>query len=647
MAAYSESFEQKLTDTTSKKIEKEDLLTNLQETTLPKCSEFFDLVRNALTDRRREPEFRVKCKELTNLTKVLLNLNIQPHLIDTGTIYIIYVFYELLYIDGEDTITEHCVGQLERVFDRPNLSKRIQKQAFDLCKALFSLINEEKLHYFFQENLMRRNQSPDEPSEAAGEANATDMIANLLNQNIKSIEPAPEANGQVGRTVEWLEGELRRVLQEKTELCFSLEELMNIIYDRFQDARCSDDVLQNDLLNLLGLDQIELIGEIIQNRRSILRSFRQRLGQTDSIVSAASTSNAVRPKIPGKRAVFFREPKAPSFTQTIFVQTEQELKEQRLLNKLERKTAYQVRKRQKAYNEYEEAAAAGEYVPPNYPDIANYQPVSNSEESEFNFYLKKLENERVPKEDMPYVFDLYSDIKQSSSFIANQKLLLPEGTEMNDLKAFKEITVPAPERPKKELLENFPLIPIEKLDKVAQKIFTGFKTLNQIQSVIYETATKTNENLLVSAPTGAGKTGIAMLTMINEIKKNTDEFGKINKDNFKIIYVTPMKALASEMTENFSKRLGKSVGLTVKELTGDMQLTWEEIKRTQVLVMTPEKLDVLSRKVKENSQLIDLIKLLIFDEVHLLQTTRGPVIETIVASRWSDAEFKLWAFVFS
>ena len=453
-------------------------------------------------------------------------------------------------------------------------------------------------------------------------------MANLLNLNMQSIEPESNGSDSNGKNVEWLENELRRVLKEETGLCFSLEELINIIYDRFQDTRYSADVFQNDLLNLLGLNQIELIGEIIQNKSSILRSFKQRLGQTDSILPAASA--AVRPKIPGKRPVFFKEPKLPSFTQSIFVQTEQELKEQRLLNKLERKTAYQERKRQKAYNEKSELAF--EQASKDY-DLSNYQPVSNSEQSEFNFYLKKLENERVPKKDMPYVFDLYADIKQSASFAANQKLLLPEGTEMHDLKSFKEITVPAPDRPEKELLESFPLISIDQLDQITQKIFVGFKTLNQIQSVIYETATKTNENLLVSAPTGAGKTGIALLTMINEIKKNTDETGKINRDNFKIVYVTPMKALASEMTENFSKRLGKSAGLTVKELTGDMQLTWEEIKRTQVLVMTPEKLDVLSRKVKENSQLIDLIKLLIFDEVHLLQTTRGPVIETIVASK--------------
>lgn len=43
-----------------------------------------------------------------------------------------------------------------------------------------------------------------------------------------------------------------------------------------------------------------------------------------------------------------------------------------------------------------------------------------------------------------------------------------------------------------------------------------------------------------------------------------------------------MKALAAEMTNYFSKRL-ESLGITVKELTGDMQLTKGEILRTQVL----------------------------------------------------------------
>ena len=56
-----------------------------------------------------------------------------------------------------------------------------------------------------------------------------------------------------------------------------------------------------------------------------------------------------------------------------------------------------------------------------------------------------------------------------------------------------------------------------------------------------------------------------------------------------------MKALAAEMAENFGKRLAP-LGLLVRELTGDMQLTKSEIMATQMLITTPEKWDVITRK---------------------------------------------------
>lgn len=69
----------------------------------------------------------------------------------------------------------------------------------------------------------------------------------------------------------------------------------------------------------------------------------------------------------------------------------------------------------------------------------------------------------------------------------------------------------------------------------------------------------------------------------------------IKKDDFKIIYVAPMKALAAEITRKFAKRLAW-LGIVVKELTGDMQLTKQEIQATQIIVTTPEKWDVVTRK---------------------------------------------------
>ena len=80
---------------------------------------------------------------------------------------------------------------------------------------------------------------------------------------------------------------------------------------------------------------------------------------------------------------------------------------------------------------------------------------------------------------------------------------------------------------------------------------------------------------------------------------------------------------------NFSKRL-ESYGVKVRELTGDMNLTKSEIEETQVIVTTPEKWDIITRKSGDRVY-TQLVKLLIIDEIHLLHDDRGPVLESIVA----------------
>ena len=104
----------------------------------------------------------------------------------------------------------------------------------------------------------------------------------------------------------------------------------------------------------------------------------------------------------------------------------------------------------------------------------------------------------------------------------------------------------------------------------------------------------------------------------------------LNLKEFKIVYVAPMKALAAEVTEKFQSRL-KCLGIKVREYTGDMSLTKKEIEETQMLVTTPEKWDVLTRKRTQDVELMAKIKLMILDEIHLLQDERGAVIEALVA----------------
>ena len=50
---------------------------------------------------------------------------------------------------------------------------------------------------------------------------------------------------------------------------------------------------------------------------------------------------------------------------------------------------------------------------------------------------------------------------------------------------------------------------------------------------------------------GAGKTNVALLTMLREIGKHINADGTINVDEFKIIYVAPMRSLVQEMVGSF------------------------------------------------------------------------------------------------
>lgn len=83
------------------------------------------------------------------------------------------------------------------------------------------------------------------------------------------------------------------------------------------------------------------------------------------------------------------------------------------------------------------------------------------------------------------------------------------------------------------------------------------------------------------------------------------------------------------MVLNFGKRL-ESYGITVMELTGDSQLSKEQIAGTQVIVTTPEKWDIITRKSGDRTY-TQLVRLVIIDEIHLLHDHRGPVLESIVA----------------
>ena len=77
--------------------------------------------------------------------------------------------------------------------------------------------------------------------------------------------------------------------------------------------------------------------------------------------------------------------------------------------------------------------------------------------------------------------------------------------------------------------------------------------LNRVQSRVAPRALESDNNLLVCAPTGAGKTNVALLTMLREIGKHFEEDGTLALDQFKFVYIAPMKALVQEQVAQLSR----------------------------------------------------------------------------------------------
>lgn len=232
----------------------------------------------------------------------------------------------------------------------------------------------------------------------------------------------------------------------------------------------------------------------------------------------------------------------------------------------------------------------------------------------------------------PKLVDLSSLIfDQGSRLMASTKVKLPKGSYQQNKKLYDIISVPPPEISQEIIDARNNLVPISTLPSWAHEAFPlgETSTLNVVQSKIYPMAFESDENILLCAPTGAGKTNVAMLTILRTIGNFRDKNGKIRLNDFKIVYIAPLKALVSEQMREFQRRL-TSYGITVNQLSGDSSLSKSEIVDTQIIITTPEKWDVITRKTTDSSY-VNLVRLVIIDEIHLLHDERGPVLESIVS----------------
>ncbi|XP_047445151.1 probable ATP-dependent DNA helicase HFM1 [Mugil cephalus] len=170
------------------------------------------------------------------------------------------------------------------------------------------------------------------------------------------------------------------------------------------------------------------------------------------------------------------------------------------------------------------------------------------------------------------------------------------------------------------------LRPVSEIPVKFRSVFSEFPFFNYVQSKALDDVLYTSKNFVACAPTGSGKTVLFELAIVRLLMETAEPWRDV-----KAVYMAPIKALCSQCFESWKKKFGP-LGLICKELTGDTEIDdFFEIQDSHIILTTPEKWDSMTRRWKDNC-LLQLVRLFLIDEVHVVKdTTRGATLEVVVS----------------
>ncbi|MEU6465562.1 DEAD/DEAH box helicase [Streptomyces sp. NPDC046976] len=144
-------------------------------------------------------------------------------------------------------------------------------------------------------------------------------------------------------------------------------------------------------------------------------------------------------------------------------------------------------------------------------------------------------------------------------------------------------------------------------------------TLNPAQRQVAPHLLTSEDNLLVVAPTGAGKTTIGMLAALRAVLA----------EGRKAAWLVPQRSLTDELDREMES--WRERGLRVVRLSGEQNTDAQRVRDADLWVTTTEKFEVLSRTSSLREALAEVGSLIV-DEIHLLgDEERGAVLEALLA----------------
>lgn len=144
----------------------------------------------------------------------------------------------------------------------------------------------------------------------------------------------------------------------------------------------------------------------------------------------------------------------------------------------------------------------------------------------------------------------------------------------------------------------------------------GLSVLYPPQEAAVRAGLLERKSLVISSPTASGKTLVAIIAAYLTVKS----LGR------KVVYLAPLRALASEKYREFSELAPLGVKTLIS--TGDYDSTGESLGKADIIVLTNERFDSI---VRHHVSWLRSVGLFIADEVHLAGSdSRGPTLEMIL-----------------
>ena len=191
--------------------------------------------------------------------------------------------------------------------------------------------------------------------------------------------------------------------------------------------------------------------------------------------------------------------------------------------------------------------------------------------------------------------------------------------------SFRHLILPQKYPPPTELLDLQPL-PVSALANPAfVGLYSEFRHFNAIQTQTFATLYQGDENVLVCAPTGSGKTVCAEFAILRLFSTTADA---------KCVYIAPKDEIALNMFTLWTERLGGltvgKAGIRIVQFTGDSTADLKLLESGNLIISTALNWDAISRRWKQRKN-VQNVSLYVVDELHLLGGTEGPPLEVVVS----------------